>query len=47
MSGRIDTRFAKLRHIGYALWEALTPPPKAAQHPPLGRRQLAERARLP
>lgn len=38
---------AKLRHVAHALWEALTPPPKAAQSPPLGRRQLAERARLP
>ncbi len=43
----VTSRFAKLRHVAHALWEALTPPPKAVRGPPLGRRQLAERARLP
>ena len=43
----VTSGLAKLRHVARALWEAATPPPKAARHPPLGRRQLAERARLP
>ena len=39
--------FAKLGHVVHALWEALTPPPRTARRPEFGRRQLAERARLP
>ncbi|HVR90495.1 MAG TPA: phytoene/squalene synthase family protein [Novosphingobium sp.] len=38
---------AKLRHVVRALWEAATPPPRSTQRPPLGRCQLAEKARLP
>ena len=37
---------AKLWHVAHALWEAATPPPRSTLRPPLGRRQLAEKARL-
>lgn len=43
---RIHTSAArKLWHVAHALWEAATPPPRSSIRPPLGRRQLAERAR--
>jgi len=43
---RIHTSGArKLWHVIHALWEAASPPPRATDRPPLGRRQLAERAR--
>jgi len=43
---RIHTSAArKLWHVGHALWEAAMPPPRGSARPPLGRRQLAERAR--
>ncbi|MGH6786903.1 MAG: phytoene/squalene synthase family protein [Novosphingobium sp.] len=37
---------SKLWHVVHALWEAATPSPKSGANPALGRRQLAERARL-
>ncbi len=43
---RIATsRLAKAGHVARALWEALTPPPRTAARPLLGRRELAARAR--
>ncbi|MCZ8171015.1 MAG: phytoene/squalene synthase family protein [Brevundimonas sp.] len=43
---RIHTSSArKLWHVAHALWEAAMPPPRGGARPPLGRRQLAERAR--
>jgi 15-cis-phytoene synthase len=35
----------KLWHVADALWEAATPPPRSKAGPPMGRRQLAQRAR--
>jgi phytoene synthase len=41
----VTSRLAKLGHVLHALWEAVTPPPKAAALPRLSRRELAARAR--
>lgn len=41
----VTSRLAKLGHVLYALWEAVTPPPQAAAPPQWSRRELAARAR--
>lgn len=41
----VTSRLAKLGHVLHALWEAVTPPPKASAGPKWSRRELAARAR--